>query len=430
MDNRKTKQKVIVQIISLLISIGLWLYVTNTENPIRTVEVKKVPVQLLNANDLVNQGIALAPNQNIYVNLKIEGSSQDVYKVSANDFSIKIDLDEYALKVGDNSIPITFVNTPSNITVKNTSSLVVNVKIEQYVEKELEVESRIDVATKVSYYAAPPEVEPKTVTISGAESLVNQVEKLVVFGEENNVSEDIVKNYEVSPIDKNGYTVEGVKLSSERVQVTIRVNSGKSVPIKINTTDSVNNTTITSIKLLQEYVEIAGPKEILDNINEVYTEKIDLSNITKSTTLEVSLILPEGIEKASIYNVNVDIVINNKEENEEITKEFQIGLTTEGLSSEFNMELSANTVNIVLKGNKDKVDKINVEMITADIDLSVITAEGQYTETPVVNISGDTEGIEITTVDKVTVTISKKETTEEVFEEIPEEDNSTLNPES
>lgn len=430
MDNRKTKQKVIVQIISLLISIGLWLYVTNTENPIRTVEVKKVPVQLLNANDLVNQGIALAPNQNIYVNLKIEGSSQDVYKVSANDFSIKIDLDEYALKVGDNSIPITIVNTPSNITVKNTSSLVVNVKIEQYVEKELEVESRIDVATKVSYYAAPPEVEPKTVTISGAESLVNQVEKLVVFGEENNVSEDIVKNYEVSPIDKNGYTVEGVKLSSERVQVTIRVNSGKSVPIKINTTDSVNNTTITSIKLLQEYVEIAGPKEILDNINEVYTEKIDLSNITKSTTLEVSLILPEGIEKASIYNVNVDIVINNKEENEEITKEFQIGLTTEGLSSEFNMELSANTVNIVLKGNKDKVDKINVEMITADIDLSVITAEGQYTETPVVNISGDTEGIEITTVDKVTVTISKKETTEEVFEEIPEEDNSTLNPES
>ena len=38
MDNRKTKQKIIVQIVSLFISIGLWLYVTNTENPIRTVE--------------------------------------------------------------------------------------------------------------------------------------------------------------------------------------------------------------------------------------------------------------------------------------------------------------------------------------------------------------------------------------------------------
>ena len=31
MDNWKTKQKIIVQIVSLFISIGLWLYVTNTE---------------------------------------------------------------------------------------------------------------------------------------------------------------------------------------------------------------------------------------------------------------------------------------------------------------------------------------------------------------------------------------------------------------
>ena len=86
MDSWKTKQKIIVQVVSLFISIGLWLYVTNTENPIRTVEVSKVPVQLLNANALSDQGIALVPNQNIYVDLKVEGYSQDVYKLNKDDF--------------------------------------------------------------------------------------------------------------------------------------------------------------------------------------------------------------------------------------------------------------------------------------------------------------------------------------------------------
>ena len=79
MDSWKTKQKIIVQVVSLFISIGLWLYVTNTENPIRTVEVSKVPVQLLNANALSDQGIALVPNQNIYVDLKVEGYSPVSY---------------------------------------------------------------------------------------------------------------------------------------------------------------------------------------------------------------------------------------------------------------------------------------------------------------------------------------------------------------
>ena len=389
MDSWKTKQKIIVQVVSLFISIGLWLYVTNTENPIRTVEVSKVPVQLLNANALSDQGIALVPNQNIYVDLKVEGYSQDVYKLNKDDFSIQIDLDEYALKVGDNSIPITIVDTPSNVTVKNTSNLVVTVKIEELIEKDFKVESRIDVAAKVNYYAAQPEIEPETVTVSGPHSLVSQVKEVVVLGQEDNVSEDIVKNYEVIPIDDSGYTVEGVKLSTERVQVIIKVNSGKSVPIKVGTTGSANdNVNITSMELSQDYVEITGPKEVLDSINEIYTENIDLS----------------------------------------ITRVFEVEYTTSGLASGLNMTASSNKVKIVLKGSKSKLDSISIENIVASIDLSSITEAGQYTETPAVNITGDVQGVEISSVESVIINITKEEISEGVFDETTTDEESTLVP--
>ena len=394
MDSWKTKQKIIVQVVSLFISIGLWLYVTNTENPIRTVEVSKVPVQLLNANALSDQGIALVPNQNIYVDLKVEGYSQDVYKLNKDDFSIQIDLDEYALKVGDNSIPITIVDTPSNVTVKNTSNLVVTVKIEEIIEKDFKVESRIDVAAKVNYYAAQPEIEPETVTVSGPHSLVSQVKEVVVLGQEDNVSEDIVKNYEVIPIDDSGYTVEGVKLSTERVQVIIKVNSGKSVPIKVGTTGSANdNVNITSMELSQDYVEITGPKEVLDSIN-----------------------------------VSIEVEETNENEENEVTRVFEVEYTTSGLASGLNMTASSNKVKIVLKGSKSKLDSISIENIVASIDLSSITEAGQYTETPAVNITGDVQGVEISSVESVIINITKEEISEGVFDETTTDEESTLVP--
>ena len=429
MDNWKTKQKIIVQIVSLFISIGLWLYVTNTENPIRTVEVSKVPVQLLNANDLSEQGMALVPNQSIYVDLKVEGYSQDVYKLNKDNFSIKIDLAEYALKLGDNSIPITIVDTPSNVTVKNTSNLVVTVKIEEIIEKDFNVESRIDVAAKANYYVAQPQINPETVTVSGPKSLVSQVKGVVVLGQEDNVFEDIVKNYEVVAIGDSGDTVEGVKLSTERVQVIIKVNPGKSVPIKVGTIGNAGyNINIASMELSQNYVEITGPQYILDSISEIYTEAIDLSRITKNSNMKVDLIFPDGIEKASISYVTVSIEVEEVKESKEneVTREFEVEYTTSGLASDFNMTASSNKVKIVLKGSKSKLDSINIENIVASIDLSSITDAGQYTETPAVNITGDAEGVEIISVESIIINVTKEENSEGVFNETTTNEESTL----
>ena len=323
------------------------------------------------------------------------------------------------------------MDTPSNVTVKNTSNLVVTVKIEELIEKDFKVESRIDVAAKVNYYAAQPEIEPETVTVSGPHSLVSQVKEVVVLGQEDNVSEDIVKNYEVIPIDDSGYTVEGVKLSTERVQVIIKVNSGKSVPIKVGTTGSANdNVNITSMELSQDYVEITGPKEVLDSINEIYTENIDLSIITKDSNKEVALIFPDGIEKASISYVTVSIEVEETKENKEneVTRVFEVEYTTSGLASGLNMTASSNKVKIVLRGSKSKLDSISIENIVASIDLSSITEAGQYTETPAVNITGDVQGVEISSVESVIINITKEEISEGVFDETTTDEESTLVP--
>ena len=103
MDNWNNKQKIIAQIVCLLLSIGLWFYVINVENPIKTQDINKVPVKLMNEGVLRDSNLILAPNQQFYVNLKVEGTIQDLRKISKDDFEIAIDLSEYAYKIGANS---------------------------------------------------------------------------------------------------------------------------------------------------------------------------------------------------------------------------------------------------------------------------------------------------------------------------------------
>ena len=99
MDSWKNKQKVIVQLVCILLSLCLWIYVTNIKNPIKSYELKNVPVEILNSNSLQDSGLALVPNQNFYVNLKIEGNTLTTKGDSNNSDDVRINKSKVIGKV-------------------------------------------------------------------------------------------------------------------------------------------------------------------------------------------------------------------------------------------------------------------------------------------------------------------------------------------
>ena len=119
MDKSKDKN-LMAKIICVLLSFGLWLYITNVENPSRSYEIKNIPVELVNTNVIENSKLALIPEQKFTVDLKIEGPSSEINKVRPEDFKITADMSNYALKVGKNTIPVQIISYPENITIKNS----------------------------------------------------------------------------------------------------------------------------------------------------------------------------------------------------------------------------------------------------------------------------------------------------------------------
>ena len=397
------KQKVIVQLVCILLSLCLWIYVTNIKNPIKSYELKNVPVEILNSNSLQDSGLALVPNQNFYVNLKIEGNTQDLFNVDKDSFKIIVDLSEYVLKKGENKVAVNIKESPSSITIKNSNGLTISVNTEEYATNEVPVKSEINITSKSSYYVATPVFSPKTVVVSGPKSLVKKVTKVVAQGEESNASKTIVKDFIISPVDENDNEVIGVKLSEKWVEGTIEINEGKVVPIKINTTGTLKDgLTLKSISGDIAEVGITGPEDVLRNISEIGTEEINLSEIKDSTNIEVALGIPD---KISIYNgkssINVNISIDKAK-----TKDFTIAYSIVGAADGLTITPDSNKVTITVSANSDVLDSLTEENFNAQLDVSQYTEAGEYNKAPEVTIV-NADNITINNVSEVKLTVTK-----------------------
>ena len=410
MDNWKNKQKIIVQLVCLLLSIGLWIYVTNIENPIKSYELSRVPVEIKNADSLKDAGLALSPNQEFYVNLKIEGSSQDLFSIDKN---------EFVLKNGENKIAVNIENVPSTVKIKNSNGLTITINTEAYSTKEVPVKSKINVISKSSYYVATPIFTPETIIVSGPESLVNKVTKVVAEGEESNAVKTIVKDYIVTPVDENDKEITGVELSQKWAEATIEINEGKTVPIKINTTGTLpSGLRLKSISSTTTEIGITGPESTLSSINEINTETINLSEIKDSTNIDVALGIPDGILIHNGENsITVSIVVEKVQ-----TKEFTIDYSMIGQQEGITVVPDNNKVTITVSGFEDILNSLTEANFTAELDVSEYTEEGEFSKVPTVNLVG-VDNVNIDTVSEIKLTVTKDIPTsgDDVQEEVPQQ---------
>lgn len=419
MDNWKNKQKVIVQLVCVLLSFGLWIYVTNIENPIKSYELNKVPVEIKNSDNLKSSGLTLSPNQNFYVNLKIEGSSQDLFSIDKEDFKISVDLNELVLKKGENKVMVRIEEAPQDIKIKNSTGLTIRINTEEYKTKEVPVKSKINVISKSGYYVATPIFSPDIVLVSGPESLVDRVTSVVAEAEESNAVKTIIKNYTVIPVDDNYKEVIGVQLSQKWVEATIEINEGKTVPIKINVIGTIqNDLKLKSISSDTTEIGITGPKSILDSISEIGTENIDISQIKDNTSMEVKLKIPDGILiHNGQNNINVNILVEKKK-----TKEITINYSIIGQQEGISIVPDKNNITIEVIGFEDDINNLTEANFSAQLDVSQYTKEGEYTKAPTVSLVG-VNNVTINKVEEIKLIVSKDSATNgDVLEEpIPQQ---------
>lgn len=378
--DKGTNQKIIIKLLCVVLSFALWFYVSNIENPNRTSDISNVPVQIENAEVLQGNNMVLSPDQNFTVTLSLEGPANEIYKLSKDNFSLKIDLSSYALKIGDNNIPAELVNYPQGITIKNTGNLTVKVKVEKLEQKEVNVVSKVKINFENGFSESSTSVNPQKVTVSGPASVIDKVESAALTGEVDSISSDFEQNFELKPIDKEGTEIIGATLSKSTALLSTKVAKEKEVPVNLKYTGTLKaGLSIDSTELSSKTITISASPDIIDKIQSVDTEPLNLDNINDSGSYNLKLNIPDGVKTSnSDANVTAKVTIKNSEVVNKTIDSVPIQYNDTNASLQYDEVPNAS---ITISGTQDNIANLTASNINITASLKDISTQGTYNVT-------------------------------------------------
>lgn len=371
MDQKVKNHQVIIKICCVIASLVLWLYIFNVENPMRETHIV-VPVQILNKDLVAKSDLVPVEEDNLTVTLTIRGSASDTYSIKPSDFKLVSDLSSYAVKKGENKIPVEVKSSPSNIRITNNDNLWVKITLDDLKRKTVPVKIIFDGNTKSGFYAFKPTVKEKEVI--GPKAAVERVKYLSARYSIKDASKDIDANIQLQPSDSSGAIVKDVTVNPSSLKVTIPVKKIKTVSINVKSGIQQNNQgNIKDLLPIEDKIDIAGEEDLISNINSLDTEYVDLNKVYGKDTIEVKLVVPKGVTLVnSSDTVKLKVNLNNKN----IQKELSLNIQTINDNSKYSVNLDTNKVDIVVSGEENVINNLKVENIKCSVDLSSIV-EGE-----------------------------------------------------
>lgn len=280
-------------LIALVAAIGLWLYVTGTINPNSTKKITNVEVQLINQHSLIQENLAVDNIEPAYVDITIAGPRSLLNSIEKED--IKATADVYTRFRGSKSVNIE-VEVPKGIKVESKSSNKITVDVDQLVVEEKKIEAVLDGELKDGSVLGSVEIEPSTVKVFGTAGNIGKVVSVHAKVKSSKIvgSKDS-QSATLEAVYSNGEKAKFISLSIDEAVVKTTIEKTKKVPLKVNVKgkDKIPFD-IESIKW-QELIEVRGEFDIIENLLEITSEDIDISEIRESVKIKIPIKLPEGI---------------------------------------------------------------------------------------------------------------------------------------
>lgn len=404
--DKSENRTLVIKIICLLLSFGLWLYVSNVENPLRTRDLNNIPVELINEGSLADSKFAIENKQQFTVDLKLEGPSNEVLKAKKEDFKIVADMSAYALKVGENSIPVQIISAPQNINIKNNGFLGIKVNLEELVKKDFTIKSKVKVTYKENIYEKEQAVDPKTVTVTGGKSTIDKISDAILVGEEKNVDKNLQNDYDIKFVDSYGNEVNNIEPDNKTAKLSISITNGKEVPINLKTSGNVpSGFVLDGYELSRNNVNILGDSGNLSKVQAIDTEVVDISSLQEDSEINTKLSLPDGINVEDGDNV-VKVKFRVKKD-ESATKNITCNVQIKNLNDAFSVENENLTTNVTLTGTQTVLDKISADNINVILDLSNLNEQGTFNYTPQATLINASDA-NISDVGSVKIVVKKK----------------------
>ena len=382
----KIKNNIGFKIAAVLFAIFLWWAVVNIDDPINSKKYV-VNVTVTNPEVITNAGKSyqiLDDMKNVVVTVKARRKVLD--EIETSDIIATADLRE----MQDTSVPIRIQIQGFEGLYEEVSSNPRNIQV------RTETIQKKTFPITASYYGLPRDgyvvgnmiAEPKTVDISGPESTVEKISKVVAKVDVSEMSKDAKVEATLIYYDAADNIIDQSLLSSncdkKGVTVSVIIWKTRNLTLQFDTTKikPAAGYVFTGIEVEPQTIEVAASSDILGTISklEIGPDVLARPHIseTEEVVIEITEYLPEGI---NLVGDNTSVVVRIMIE-EAGTKSIllPVGAVTVTNSPE-NLQLTygpAQEIELKFEGATEVLAGLTNEKIIATIDLSSYTEEGTY----------------------------------------------------
>lgn len=384
MKNKLTNN-LLLKILSLLIAFVLWLIVVNINDPIRTVTIYNIPIEIINESKVTSIGLGQVYEVESPTNgtamAVVTGVRSIVDSLKPSDFKATADFGDVS-SVG--AIPVEIVSKTYGERISITRKTErMRINIEELATETYEVELITQGNTANGYTIGDVLASPNVVKIKAPVSIIEQINKVVVEADVNGMSTNISEKVDLKLYDVNNKEIEytdnkHVSISSSQIQISVMMLRTKEVGFDFATVGEVEEGyRFTGIDYNPQSLIVKGLSTDLAALNEITipsTEQLlDITDANANRDVEVDIrpYLPKGVK---LLNENEAIVLATLKVEALRTKSMRVPLDTivldnmvEGKEANYDM---TEDIAATFLGLRSDLDMTTIDTISPTVDMT------------------------------------------------------------
>lgn len=389
-------------LLALILAMVVWVSAVLTADPNVVQTSPPIPLEILGQDT----SLLLVGDVPSEVRLTLRAPQSVWNQLSKQPELMHAWIDLSGLGAGEHTLKVQAKVDLSPVRYLNIDPSTLVVKLEPLVRREYIVEVIVKGELPVGYTLGNAVVRPSKVVVSGPQSAMERIASVRVEVDVSGKAQTVEGAIEVEALDENNRPIEGVNIAPQLVELVqpISLLGGfKNVVVKVVTQGQVaEGYRLTNISVSPPTVTLfSDDPTLLEEVpGFVETLPVVLDGLNDDREFEVSLNLPEGVTSVRAPTVLVQVSVAAIEGSLTLTLPVEII----GLSPELDATISPATVDVIIAGPLNVLEKLTPEDFRVVLDLSGLPA-GVYQRAPVVDLYPPEVRIQTTLPETLEVTI-------------------------
>ena len=374
-------------LLAFALALAVWVTAVTVANPDETqIYPTSIPIEFIGQDPgLIMTGKDVP--QNVQVTLRAPQSVWQTLLSGESSIRAVVDLTGFESGTHTVNIQLQIGAQPVRIILINPSSF--DVSLEPQATRSLAVDLTITGQPAIGYQVGIPALDPADVIISGAKSIVSQIDHIQATLDLANARQNISESIPLQAVDTNGTVISGAVILPSSVQVSLSVaqqGGYRDLAVKVKTVGNpASGYSLTSVTAFPPIVTVysADSASIEAMPGYVETSPLDLSGATADIQKQLGISLPSGVTLIGQQSVLVTVGVAPIQSSRTISYS---PVEMIGQGTDLVAHLSPETVDVIVTGPLSVLDSLLFSDVHVQVDLTGL-GPGTYQLKPKVSVA-------------------------------------------